>query len=134
MSLTAATYTSPDKIKLMQEQKLQELLQHLNLHSPFYKELFDKKGIDVDTIKTLEDLTSLPTTTKEDLQQRNDDFLCVPKSQIIEIASTSGTLGSPVTIALTDNDLNRLTLNEYNSFLCANGSADDTYQLMLTLD
>jgi phenylacetate-CoA ligase len=134
MSLTAATYTSPDKIKLMQEQKLQELLLHLNLHSPFYKELFNKHGIDITTIKTLEDLANLPTTTKEDLQQRNDDFLCVPKNQIIEYASTSGTLGSPVTIALTDNDLNRLTLNEYNSFLCADGSADDTYQLMLTLD
>ncbi|MEO8885690.1 MAG: AMP-binding protein [Mucilaginibacter sp.] len=134
MSLTTATHTSPDNVKQLQEQKLQALLRHLNLHSPFYKELFNKHGIDIGAVKTLKDLTNLPTTTKEDLQQRNDDFLCVPKSQIIEYASTSGTLGSPVTIALTDNDLNRLTLNEYNSFLCADGSAEDTYQLMLTLD
>jgi phenylacetate-CoA ligase len=132
MSLTAAT--TPNAIKLMQEQKLQELLAHLSAHSPFYKELFGKAGVDILSIKTLEDLTKLPTTTKEDLQQRNDDFLCVPKNQIIEYASTSGTLGSPVTIALTDNDLNRLTLNEYNSFLCADGSPEDIYQLMLTLD
>lgn len=118
----------------MQEQKLQELLVHLNTHSPFYKELFGKHGVDIASIKTLEDLPGLPTTTKEDLQQRNDDFLCVPKNQIIEYASTSGTLGSPVTIALTDNDLNRLTINEYNSFLCADGSPEDIYQLMLTLD
>lgn len=133
MSLTADTFT-PNAIKLMQEQKLQELLVHLNAHSPFYKELFGKQGVNITAIKTLEDLTKLPTTTKEDLQQRNDDFLCVPKNQIIEYASTSGTLGSPVTIALTDNDLNRLTINEYNSFLCADGSPDDIYQLMLTLD
>jgi phenylacetate-CoA ligase len=132
MSLTAST--TPNAIKLMQEQKLQELLLHLNAHSPFYKELFGKKGVDISSIKTLEDLTKLPTTTKEDLQQRNDDFLCVPKNQVIEYASTSGTLGSPVTIALTDNDLNRLTINEYNSFLCADGSPEDIYQLMLTLD
>lgn len=132
MSLTAAT--SPSDIKFMQEQKLQELLVHLKSHSPFYKELFIKHGVDIATIKTLADLTFLPTTTKEDLQQRNDDFLCVPKNEIIEYASTSGTLGSPVTIALTDNDLNRLTINEYNSFLCADGSPDDIYQLMLTLD
>lgn len=132
MSLTASTITNT--IKLMQEQKLQELLVHLNTHSPFYKELFAKHGVDITSIKTLEDLTKLPTTTKEDLQQRNDDFLCVPKNQIIEYASTSGTLGSPVTIALTDNDMNRLTLNEYNSFMCADGSPEDIYQLMLTLD
>jgi len=118
----------------MQEQKLQELLLHINLHSPFYKELFAKHDIDIGAIKTLEDLATLPTTTKEDLQQRNNDFLCVGKDKIIEYASTSGTLGSPVTITLTENDLNRLTDNEYNSFKCADGSAADTYQLMLTLD
>ncbi len=118
----------------MQEQKLQELLLHLSLHSPFYQELFAKHAIDIAAIKTLEDMTKLPTTGKEDLQQRNNDFLCVHREQIIEYASTSGTLGSPVTIALTENDLNRLTLNEYNSFICSDGSAADTYQLMLTLD
>lgn len=118
----------------MQEQKLQELLLHLNTHSPFYCELFTKNNVDIKTIKTLDDLTNLPVTTKEDLQQRNMDFFSVDKKQIIEYASTSGTLGSPVTIALTDADLNRLATNEHNSFLCADGSADDTYQLMLTLD
>lgn len=51
-----------------------------------------------------------------------------------EYTSTSGTLGSPVTIALTANDLDRLAYNEYSSFKCADGSANDTYQLMLTLD
>jgi phenylacetate-CoA ligase len=43
-------------------------------------------------------------------------------------------LGSPVTIALTENDLSRLAYNEYCSFTCAGGTPDDVYQLMLTLD
>jgi len=132
--MSVTVFPSTDKVKTMQEQKLQELLLHLSQHSPFYKQLFANHHIDIKTIKTLEDLTKLPTTSKEDLQQRNNDFLCVSKGQIIEFASTSGTLGSPVTIALTNNDLNRLTDNEYNSFKCADGSAADTYQLMLTLD
>lgn len=123
-----------ENIKLMQGQKLQLLLQYVAQHSPFYKELFAKSQIDISKIKTTGDLSLLPTTQKEDLQQRNDDFLCVPPQNIVEYTSTSGTLGGPVTIALTDNDLNRLADNEYNSFLCADGSADDTYQLMLTLD
>lgn len=118
----------------MQEQKLQDLLAYLNLFSPFYKELFAKHHVDVNAIKTLEDLSTLPTTTKEDLQQRNSDFLCVGSNKIIEYSSTSGTLGSPVTIALTENDLVRLAHNEYGSFLCADGSSADIYQLMLTLD
>jgi phenylacetate-CoA ligase len=118
----------------MQEQKLQDLLLYLSQNSPFYKELFAMHHINVAAIKTIAGLSLIPTTTKDDLQQRNNDFLCVPAEKVIEYTSTSGTLGSPVTIALTENDLNRLALNEYNSFACADGSMDDTYQLMLTLD
>jgi len=122
MNLPATSSFSIDRATLVQEQRLRELLTYLHGHSPFYKELFIKHGVDISTIKTLSDLPSLPTTSKEDLQQ------------IVEFTSTSGTLGSPVTIALTENDLNRLTDNEFNSFSCADGSASDTYQLMLTLD
>jgi phenylacetate-CoA ligase len=123
-----------DKITVMQERKLKELLQYVSQHSPFYKELFAKHNIAVSDIKTLSDLTKIPTTEKDDLQKRNNDFLCVPADKVVEYTSTSGTLGGPVTVALTENDLNRLAHNEYNSFLCADGSKDDVYQLMLTLD
>jgi phenylacetate-CoA ligase len=123
-----------EKETQMQEQKLQQLLQYVSQHSPFYKELFAKHQINIDNIKTIADLAQIPPTHKEDLQQRNNDFLCVPAEQVVEYTSTSGTLGGPVTIALTENDLNRLAYNEYSSFSCADGSKEDIYQLMLTLD
>jgi phenylacetate-CoA ligase len=127
-------YQPKDKVQQMQEKKLQELVHYLQEHSAFYKTHFAKYAIDVATIKTLDDLTKIPTTCKEDLQLHNNDFLCVEKNKIIEYSSTSGTLGSPVTIALTENDLNRLAYNEHASFSCADGFAEDIYQLMLTLD
>ncbi|HQY10797.1 MAG TPA: AMP-binding protein [Ferruginibacter sp.] len=129
-----AAFESKEQIKRMQEKKLQEAVAYLNERSPFYRELFTSARFNVKGIKTIEDLSVIPVTVKEDLQQRNNDFLCVPKNRIIEYSSTSGTLGSPVTIALTENDLDRLTYNEYSSFVSAEGSADDIYQLMLTLD
>ncbi|TSJ39398.1 phenylacetate--CoA ligase [Mucilaginibacter corticis] len=129
-----STTTAADQVKTDQEQKLQQLLAYVSQNSPFYKELFAQHQINIHTIRSVDDLAQVPTTSKDDLQQRNNDFLCVPKDKVIEYASTSGTLGSPVTIALTENDLNRLTLNEYNSFTCADGSPHDIYQLMLTLD
>jgi phenylacetate-CoA ligase len=127
-------YQPMDEIKIMQEKKLQELIQFVGKYSPFYKQVFASNNINPLDIKTLNDLKKIPTTSKEHLQQRNNDFLCVPRNKIIEYSSTSGTLGSPVTIALTENDLNRLAYNEYSSFLCADGSPNDIYQLMLTLD
>lgn len=121
-------------IRLVQEKKLRDLLVYLNRQSPYYRELFRQHHIHIDRIKTVTDLVQIPPTTKEELQQRNDDFLCVDRNLVIEYTSTSGTLGSPVTIALTEHDLQRLAYNEYASFVCADGSPDDLYQLMLTLD
>jgi len=134
MYSTKVSYQSIDEIKVMQEQKLQQLLSYLQQNSPFYKNLFAEHNIDITTIRTIEGMKVIPFTSKEDLQNRNNDFLCVPESKVIEYSSTSGTLGRPVTIALTNNDLDRLTYNEYSSFLCADTTEQDIYQLMLTLD
>ena len=134
MELPESIYQPAGVQQMMQLEKLQSLLVYLSVHSPFYKELFLTHQIDIRSVKSINDISLLPTTTKEDLQQRNPEFLCVLPDKIIEYASTSGTLGSPVTIALTENDLNRLAYNEYCSFVCADGLATDIYQLMLTLD
>ncbi len=134
MNVQEAAYQPSHDVKQIQQQKLQQLLHYLSLHSPFYKKLFAKHNIDITTIKKFEDLILLPVTTKDDLQKNNEDFLCVDRKDVIEYTSTSGTLGSPVSIALTENDLQRLALNEYNSFVTADCSANDTFQLMLTLD
>src|SRR5690606_34329973 len=75
-----------------------------------------------------------PTTTKKELSEENIRFFASPQSRIREYMSTSGTLGAPVTMALTENDLQRLGYNESQSFALAGGKAEDLYQLMLTLD
>ena len=120
--------------KAFQELKLQEVLQYVNSNSVYYKNLFEEHKIDVFTIRKLEDLQLIPTTTKEDLQLNNDDFLCVPIHKIIDFATTSGTLGDPVTFGLTDNDLERLAYNEAISFDCAGVKEGDIVQLMTTMD
>lgn len=122
------------EIKAFQEAKLKEALQYLARHSPYYKTLFAKHGIDINTIKSLADLQQLPTTSKEDFSKYNDDFLCVERSQVADYCTTSGTTGGSVVIALTANDIERLAYNEAISFACAGGKAGDVYQLMLTLD
>jgi len=123
-----------EKINSFQEQKLQELVTYLEKHSPFYQKRFAEQGIQAASIRTLHDLVQIKPTVKDDLQQQNWDFLCVPRREIVEYTSTSGTMGRPVTIALTRNDLQRLAYNECISFACADGTPADLYQLMLTLD
>ncbi len=125
---------SVDEIKKFQEQKLSETLIYVAENSPYYKKLFQREHILISEIKTIKDLQKIPPTTKEDLQKNNDDFLCVPTHKIIDYATTSGTLGDPVTFGLTDNDLNRLAYNEAISFDCTGIKEGDVVQLMTTMD
>jgi phenylacetate-CoA ligase len=125
---------STEIISQFQIEKVRELLRYLGQNSPYYKRVFSAKNISALSINDWKDFSSLPTTSKDDLQQQNWDFLCVDRQKIVEYTSTSGTLGKPVTIALTDKDLQRLAYNESISFACADGSNADLYQLMLTLD
>lgn len=123
-----------NQINSFQEKELQIVLNYLNTHSPFYKKLFSKQSLSIDEINTLDDLQKIPFTTKEDLQEFNTDFICVPPGKIIDYVTTSGTMGEPVTIALTDKDLDRLAFNESNSYKITGGTNLDIYQLMTTID
>ncbi|SIS45481.1 phenylacetate-CoA ligase [Chryseobacterium shigense] len=121
-------------IKKFQEHKLQELLVYLENNSPFYQKLFNKNSINISDIQTLEDLRKIPTTTKDDLQQHNDDFFCISQDKIVDYSTTSGTLGDPVTFGLSDSDLERLAYNEAISFVCAGIRKGDVVQMVTTID
>ncbi|MDR0892950.1 MAG: AMP-binding protein [Mediterranea sp.] len=123
-----------EEIKRYQEEQLRQALAYLQAHSKFYQRMFAEHHIDIRQIKTIEDLQQLPVTTKTDLQQYNDDFVCVGREEIIDYVTTSGTLGDPVTFVLTSGDLDRLAYNEFLSFTTAGCTRQDTLQLMTTLD
>ncbi len=131
---SALHYKTPQQIKEFQEARLKEALQYVAENSPFYKRLFAEHGIDLSEINTIEDLQRIPTTSKQDLQSHNSDFLCVPAVDVIDYVTTSGTLGEPVTFGLTEEDLQRLAYNEASSFTMAGCTKEDVMQLMTTID
>ena len=125
---------SKAEIKVFQEERLKQLFHYLKEHSAYYQRVFKEKHITLSDINTLEDLTKIPVTTKEDLQKYNDDFICVSKIKIIDYVTTSGILGEPLTFALTEKDLERLAYNEAISLACAGIQQTDVLQLMTTMD
>lgn len=127
-------FESYEAIAAKQMDLLGQLLVYLKDHSPFYQRMFREFDIEVCDIKEWSDLRKIPTTTKDDFNKHNYEFLCVPKHQIVDYATTSGTTGAPVTVALTENDLQRLAYNEEQSFLTAGCNSGTIFQLMLTLD
>ncbi len=98
--------TLPRKeLRELQLKRLKAIVLHAYEHVPFYRKKFDEAGIDPG-IKTLDDVTKLPFTTKDDLRD-NAPFgmLPYPMEQYVELHASSGTTGTPVTVCYTRNDL-----------------------------
>src|SRR5690606_37852365 len=83
-----------------QNEQLKKQIAYILAHSPFYQRKFKEEKIQAVDIQTIEDLRKISVTTKTDLYFYNDDFLCVPPSEIRDYAATSGTLGEPVSFFL----------------------------------
>lgn len=127
-------FQSKEEIAEFQNARLCEQVAYCAQHSPFYQKLFAQHNINPADIKTVADLQKIPVTTKQHLQLNNKDFFAVPMRDITDIVTTSGTLGDPVTIGLTKNDLDRLAYNERCTFVNAGLTPDDIIQEMTTID
>ena len=127
-------FASADAIAAFQEERLRDEVAYLYENSPYYRRMFDGCGMQPGDIRTTDDLRRLPVTTKTDLQLHPGEFVCVPRNRIIDYVTTSGTLGDPVTFALTEEDLARLAYNEAVSFTTAGCTGEDILQLMTTID
>jgi phenylacetate-CoA ligase len=104
---------------------LEQTLHDVAKRSPYYRELF-RDGVPR--------FADAPTLDKATLSARNADFLCVPRDQVAEIVTTSGTTGRPLLWMLTAADLQRLGRNEELSFTCAGLTGADTVLVAVTID
>ncbi|TRO66426.1 phenylacetate--CoA ligase family protein [Christiangramia sabulilitoris] len=128
------SFENINKIREIQWQLFRTQLEYIAERSPFYKKLFEQKSIKVSDVNSFHDLKKLPITSKEELQRFNSEFIAVPEEDIIDYVTTSGTLGSPVSFALNDADLDRLAENEYRSFKLIGIKKSDKVQITTTLD
>ncbi len=95
-----------EDLEQLQIERLQMTLNRVYRNVAFYKNAFESAGIDVEKIRTLEDLRELPFTTKEDLIKSYPyDMFAVPLRDIVRIHSSSGTTGKPIAVGYTLNDI-----------------------------
>jgi len=128
-----AAFAQETECRAMQSELLRAHLAHCLKNSPFYRDRL--AGLDLDPREVdLDSLPRLPLTTKADLEARNDDFLAVPASRIVDIVLSSGTTGLPTRVMYTEHDLRRLAYNEELSFAACGVTADDVVLLTCTID
>lgn len=134
--LKEATALRAKNTEELEQEQLVHLQRHLRqaLHIPFYRELYENQGVDVASIRTIHDISSLPFTTRDDLDRYPLKFGLEDQTQYRDIALTSGTTGAAVTVPYTAHDLHRLAFNEAVAFYGAGVGVDDRVLLTVTLD
>ena len=69
-----------------------ETFRHAETFAVYYRELFAEVGRRAALGETAD------SVDKQVLSERNLDFLCVPREQVVEIVTTSGTTGQPLLV------------------------------------
>lgn len=97
---------SREDLEALQLERLQALVKRVYQKIPFYKESFDKVGINPEDIKSLADLTKLPFTVKQDMRDAYPfGLFAVPRKDVVRVHCSSGTTGTATVVGYTQKDL-----------------------------
>lgn len=94
----------------MQLDKLRTHLVSLPARAPFYRRKFESVRFQPDKLRSLDDLSELPFTTKEELRESQIDHpplgshAGVDMEDVIRVHSSSGTTGRPSYVGITARD------------------------------
>jgi phenylacetate-CoA ligase len=93
--LQRSDFWSGDQIRDDQDRRLRAMVEWATSTVPYYQELFRREGIDPTTIKGIDDLSRIPTLSKETVHDRPRDLRseAIPDRQIIP-GHSSGTTGT----------------------------------------
>ncbi len=95
-----------DELHALQLKRLRWVTKHAYDNNEAYRARFKAAGFHPDDIKGLPDVVRIPVLSKEDLRDTYPYGLtCTPPDTWIELHSSSGTTGKPVTNVYTEGDL-----------------------------
>lgn len=90
----------------LQSERLRELVQRVYNNVPFYQKKMDNAGVKPTDIKSIDDISKLPFTSKQDLRDNYPfGLFAVPMKEIVRVHASSGTTGKPTTVGYTRNDI-----------------------------
>ena len=119
-----------EEMRALQLERLKKIVKYAYERVPFYKKKFDEIGLKPEDIKTLEDISKIPYTTKTDLRDNYPyGLLAVPMDEIVRVHASSGTSGKPTVVAYTKNDLDMWSDCVARLIVAAGGKKSDVVQI-----
>ena len=97
---------SRDERRALQGRRLHQVVERVYHNVPFYRKKMQAMGLSPFDIQTMDDLTKLPFTVKQDLRDNYPFGLqAVPREEIVRVHASTGTTGSPTIVPYTRRDL-----------------------------
>ena len=97
---------SRDYLRAVQSARLIKMVKNAYEHVPFYKKLLDDHGVCPDDIHSIDDISKLPFTVKQDLRDNYPfGLFAVEKDKLARIHASSGTTGKQTVVGYTKHDL-----------------------------
>lgn len=119
-----------EELDKLQEKKLKKIVHYVYQYSEFYRKKFDEIGIKPEDIRTLDDITKLPFTYKQDLRDNYPTgMFCVANEQLIRFHVSSGTTGKPTVVGYTKNDINQWASSLARGLTAIGVGSEDVMQI-----
>ncbi len=98
---------SRDEMTALQSERLVKLVSYVYDNVPYYAKKMDAIGVRPADIRSIEDISLLPFTTKDDLRDTYPfGLFATTHSDIVRIHASSGTTGKATVVGYTQDDLN----------------------------
>lgn len=95
-----------EALQALQLKRLQNVAKRVYDKVSFYKKRFDAAGIKPKDITSIDDLSRLPFTYKQDLRDNYPfGLFTVPMEDVVRIHASSGTTGKPTVVGYTKKDI-----------------------------
>lgn len=117
---------SREALTKLQSKRLRELVDRVYGLVPFYRKKLGEAGFRPGDVQSIEDLSRLPFTTKEDLRE-NYPFamFAAPMERVVRIHASSGTTGKPIVAGYTRRDIDTWAEVMARTLACGGTTRDD---------
>lgn len=119
-----------EQMHALQSRQLSAMIQRMYDHVPFYRNRLKERGIEPGDIRSVDQLKSLPFTTKADLRENYPfGLFTVHQNDVVRIHASSGTTGKPTVVGYTQQDIDIWAEVVARSLTMADIHCGDTIQI-----
>ena len=97
-----------EELRKLQSERLIWQVKRMYENVELFRKRMDEKGLTPDDIKSVDDLSKLPFSYKQDLRDYYPyGLFAVPMQDIVRVHASSGTTGKKIVVGYTKNDLDK---------------------------